>query len=256
MRNCRPSKHNTTGAALVVFLLAALSACNIEVGNPDTGDAPLPLQRRLSVSVIGGVPCENTISDSCISAPVISGDGEIALRFEVTSIDLGLATTQLKPQIAEYTRTTLSLLKNPSIELQSTDLQQSSGSLVLGFDSIAPGEPVLQIRGLLTGQIAGVKIRLPMNISEGDPLVAETSTSGSAPLAGVTFDANQWLDFTDQPLSGKQLLEGLTSGACQTLESTSCSRYTSQVSRVIANKVMRSMGTVRQAPKNSPKQRR
>lgn len=256
MKKNRPVKSRTQKLAAVFFLLAGLGACNIEVGNPDTGEAPMPLTRRLNVSVTGGEACQYTSVESCIAAPVIVGDSDLALRYEVTNLSLSLANTQFKPQAAESTRTTLSLLQGAAIELQSTDLAQSSGTLALGFEPAAEGEAVLLMQGFLTGELAGVKLRLPMTIEEGDPLLAESETSGNAPLAGVTFDANRWLDFTDQPMSGKQLLEGLTSGACQTLESKSCSRYTSQVSRVIANKVIRSMGTVRQAPKNSPKQRR
>ncbi|AFM14728.1 hypothetical protein [Turneriella parva] len=256
MKINRAVKPRFAKATILLFFFAGFGACNIEVGNPDTGEAPVPLTRRLNVSVIGGEPCQNTSDDSCIAAPINVGGAHLALRYEVTSVSLSLASTQFKPQPAEGTRTNLSLLKEATIEMQSTDLSQAGGTLALAFEPAVKGDAVLQMKGYITGELAGVKLRLPMTIEEGDPLLAESETSGSAPLAGVTFDANQWLDFTDQPLSGKQLLEGLTSGACQTLESKSCSRYTSQVSRVIANKVMRSMGTVRQAPKNSPKQRR
>ncbi len=255
MKNNRPNTRRHGAIALPIWFFISLTACNIEVGNPDTGDAPMPLMRRLSVSVVGSNSCETSTATDCFAAPVKIAGGDVALSYEITSAKLSLATTQLKPQAAEGTRTTLDLLQGATIDLQSTDLSQTGGSLVLGFEPAVTSEPVLQLQGYLSGNLAGVVLHVPMTVIELKPLAAETLAEGGDPLLGVAFDASQWLDFSDQQISAKQLLEGLTSGACRTAENLACTKYSGQVSRIIAEKVMRSMRPIRQTPKTSTKPR-
>lgn len=230
--------------------IAIFGACNIEVGNPDSGDAPSPGMHRLNVAVAGGSACTSSDSAGCVSVPVKVSDSVAAdLRFEATTVSLNLATTQLKPQAGEATPQKLNLLYESTIALQTTDLSGSAESLVLGFAS--SGEAVLQIKGEVVGTLDGVKLRLPLTLTETGALSAETAMTGDGIVSGVIFDANQWFDFSESTPAIEQFAKGLTGGACRDALSDACTRFTAQASRLIAERVMRSMA-VQERQRSTP----
>lgn len=242
MRGLIPKKISRTVAAIAVF---ALANCNMEVGNPDTGETPASLMHTVNLRLVPYGKCAAELS-SCNAIPVELGISQSALRYELTSAQFSLVGITPTPFAEQYTNREIELLHEPALVLPQPVSAQQVSDLGFRFAVQAKNTTSWQLDGRLRGNLVGVDVDFALPLSG----VGEIYASTALPTDGfdaIYFDAAVWFDFRAEP----QFAKLLDQGACREQGNRLCAQLYSVIAQQVEKRISRSLKAT--APKKTGK---
>lgn len=218
------------------LVAAFVLACNIEVGNPDTGDAPPSLMSSVNMRMTQYGDC----GTGCNAVPVQS-TASASLTMNLNTANLQLAQVALQPVSTQEIMTSVNLMQSFQVALSEAVNSSQLASVALLFSAKGTPESWV-IGGRLAGTIYGQAIDIPVRLSGSGDISGSVSVPATG-LAAIEFDPAVWFDFSSDT-SIAQVLRSLEHGACTNTASRQCSEMQAVLSRLIENHIAKSMRSV------------
>ncbi len=222
------------GPAVGVFLLA--QGCNLEVGNPDTGEAPAPGLHSITMRLTQYASCAP--EQPCNSVPVETGLPYVQLRYELTSAAFALDAIAPEPFAPQSIAKTVELISEAVVNLPQTVSEEQVKNLKISFSSPKGNAASWQLDGVLVGHVAGVPVRMALPLTGTGSMTGEVAMPESG-LEALVLDPAVWFDLANDPVI-PQLLKGLKTGACATLDTRRCEMLPGVLSAMVERRIARS----------------
>ncbi|MFZ5631170.1 MAG: hypothetical protein ACOY5B_18705 [Spirochaetota bacterium] len=230
-------KNNKILPSLLASLLLA-TACNMEVGNPDTGDAPASLLHSVQLKLTPYDTCSQSKAP-CNSVPVSTGSASVYLRYELTSATFAVAGVTPRPAPEQLMGVSADLFSDPTLALPSPLIAANITDLELHFVAPAAGNESWQIDGSLVGTINGARVALRLPLAGSGEITGSVAMPETG-LEAIWFDAAAWFDWSGDPALS-QVSKILESGACRATDSLQCGQLSAVLSKLVEKRISSSL---------------
>lgn len=222
--------------ALGSALLLVAMACNLEVGNPDTGDTPEPGLHSITLRLKQYESCSAV--QPCNSVPVVTGLPEVQLRYELTGASFALDSVTPEPFGRQLIQKQLELMSKAIIALPQVVSEQRVESLKFSFNSPGHNASSWQLTGALVGRVADMPVRLVLSLSGSGDIVGSVAMPETG-IDAVLLDPAVWFNLTDEP-EFRNLLKGLSSGTCAESNQRRCDTRSRVLSQMVERRIEKS----------------